>query len=154
VEPLVRARRCTLYDLEMVGRGATQVLRVTIDAPSGVDTDTLEAISRLVSRALDEAELIPGRYSLEVSSPGLERSLKRPEHFASVVGRDDLTARVKVKEGDEVNVLEGVVAEAGEDGFRLETSEGDAVDVAYDQVVSARTVFHWGPAARRAGRGT
>jgi ribosome maturation factor RimP len=150
VEPLVLARRCTIYDLEMVGRGTTQVLRVSIDAPGGVDTDTLETVSRLVSRALDEADLIPGRYSLEVSSPGLERTLKRAEHFATVVGRDDLTARVKVREGDEVRVLEGVVAEAGEDGFRLETSEGESVTVGYEKVVSARTVFHWGPAARRA----
>ena len=150
VEPLVRARRCSLYDLEWLGRGPTQVLRVSIDAPGGVDTDTLEVVSKMISRALDEADFIQGRYSLEVSSPGLERNLRRPEHFAGIVGRDDLTARVKVREGDEVRVLEGVVTEAGEDGFRLETSEGESMAVGYDYVVSARTLFHWGPAARRA----
>lgn len=138
VEPLVRARRCSLYDLEVSRHGRTQLVRVYIDRPGGVDTDTCATVSRLVARALDEAELVAGGYTLEVSSPGLERALRRPEHFAGIVGTD-LRARVKLRS----SVLEGMVTEADEDGFRLETSDGE-VDVRYEDVVSARTVFTWG----------
>ena len=62
-------------------------LRVYIDREGGVDLDCCEAVSRPLSDALDEADPIPGSYTLEVSSAGLDRALKKPEHFAQCMGR-------------------------------------------------------------------
>jgi ribosome maturation factor RimP len=138
VEPLVRARRCTLWDIELLGKGATQILRISVDTDQGVDTDTLATLNKLVSRTLDEADALPGRYTLEVSSPGLERKLSRPEHFRAVAGRG-MTARVTV----EGVVHEGIVTEAGDDTFTLVPDGGDPVEVPYAQVGGARTIFEW-----------
>ncbi len=66
--------------------GAGGVLAVTVDRAGGVDLDALTTANRAVSRALDELDPIPGRYSLEVSSPGLERPLRTPAHFARAIG--------------------------------------------------------------------
>ena len=145
VEPLVRARRCSLYDLELVGRGSTQILRVYIDRPGGVDTDTCATVSRVLSRALDEADVITGRYTLEVSSPGLERALRRPEHFVAVAGHGTM-ARIKFRDRDGAKVVVGEVTDARDNGIVLRTSDGEEVGLPYEAVVSARTVFTWGPA--------
>ena len=146
VEPVVRARRCTLYDVEFPQRGPTQVLKVFIDRSGGVDTDTCAEVSRSLSQVLDDADVIQGRYTLEVSSPGLERSLRRPEHFAAIAGTDT-RARVKVRAGDGAEVCEGKVTAAGEETFTL-----DGRDIAYDDVLSARTVFVWPAAAKKGGK--
>src|SRR5436309_12455731 len=63
-DPLVRARRCDLYDVEVLGRGPTQVVRVSIDRSGGVDTDTLATVNKMLSRALDAASVYDGRYTL------------------------------------------------------------------------------------------
>jgi ribosome maturation factor RimP len=81
VAPLLVDLKLDLYDVEF--RGGT--LRVTVDtppgSPGGVDLDTIALVTRMVSRDLDHADPIPGRYTLEVTSPGLERTLRTPAHF-------------------------------------------------------------------------
>lgn len=136
IEPLIRARRLSLYDLDCSRHGPTQVLRVVIDRPEGVDTETCATVSRDVSRALDSSDTLEGAYTLEVSSPGLERALKRPEHFAAVVG-SGTKARVKVRGA----VFEGEITRADEESFCIETGDGQSREVRYEDVVSARTVF-------------
>src|SRR5919199_4118262 len=71
-----------LVDVEHTGK----LLRVTVDRPGGVDLDAISDATRLVSDALDRTDVVPGRYVLEVSSPGVERSLRTPEHFRRFVG--------------------------------------------------------------------
>src|SRR5918996_593379 len=86
VLPLLDDRQLDLYDVELQG----PVLRVVVDNPpgrsEGLDLDVLADAPRGVWRALDDADPIPGRYTLEVTSPGLERTLRRPEHFERAVG--------------------------------------------------------------------
>ncbi len=87
IVPIASDLGLDLYDLEQ--RGGT--LRVTLDTPAGSDSgvtlDTLSLASRLVSKELDQHDPIPSRYTLEVTSPGVERSLRRPEHFQREVGK-------------------------------------------------------------------
>ncbi len=80
-----------LVDVVMAGRGASAVLRVYIDAPGGITVDDCADASRQISAVLDLEDPIAGQYALEVSSPGLDRPLVKPEHFERVVGQ-----RVKV----------------------------------------------------------
>ena len=86
-DPIVERAGCVLWDVEYVREAGEWFLRVYIDREGGVDLDCCEAVSRPLSDALDEADPIPGCYTFEVSSAGLDRALKRPEHFARCMGR-------------------------------------------------------------------
>jgi ribosome maturation factor RimP len=158
VQPLLADRDLDLYDVELAG----PVLRVVLDRPEGLDLDALSDATRAVSRALDEADPIPGHYTLEVTSPGLERALRTPQHFARAVGETIRVRTVPGDEGDERRVA-GVLTAADDDGITVRTGTDDAgapVErrLAYPEVERARTVFEWGPGdkpgkARRAQAG-
>ena len=84
IRPAIEGSGFQLYDIEFSGR----ILRVTIDKPDGVGINDCADVSRLLNPLLDVEELVPGgKYELEVSSPGLDRALRRPEHFQSVMGK-------------------------------------------------------------------
>jgi ribosome maturation factor RimP len=99
--------------------------------------------TRLISRELDHADPIPGRYTLEVSSPGLERPLRTPAHFRRSVG-SEVAVRLRDVAKDDRRV-QGVLSAADDDGFSVTRADGTTRDVPYDQVDRARTVFNWGP---------
>jgi ribosome maturation factor RimP len=149
VTPIAADLRLDLYDIEL--RGGT--LRVTLDTPpgtpGGVTLDDLALASRLVSRELDAHDPMPGHYTLEVTSPGVERALRTPAHFRREVGKlvairladvghDDRRVTGTLVAADDTSA---VVAVAGPEGTveRL---------VAYDQIDRAKTVFEWGPAPK------
>jgi ribosome maturation factor RimP len=88
---------------------------------------------------------VHGRYLLEVSSPGLERPLRTPDHFAGAIG-EIVTCKTRDDDGH-VSRLRGVLAEAGTDAITITTDSGD-LTVALDAVDAARTVFEWGPAPK------
>ena len=85
--PIVEQAGCTLWDVEYVKEAGEWFLRVYLDKEGGVDIDCCEAVSRPLSDALDEADPIQGGYTFEVSSAGLDRALKKPEHFEKCMGR-------------------------------------------------------------------
>ena len=141
LEPMLAAAELELVDVEL----RSGVLLVTVDRPGGVDLEALTDANRAVSAVLDEIDPIPGRYSLEVSSPGVERSLRTPSHFAKAVGE---TVTVKTRPqvpGD--RRLRGRLVGADDGGLTLEVdgrSDGP-VRLAYSDIDKARTVFLWGP---------
>ena len=87
VAPIVADLKLDLYDLEFNGG----ILKITIDTPpgsaGGVTLDQLALVTRLVGRDFDHHDPIPGHYTLEVSSPGLERTLRTPVHFQREIGK-------------------------------------------------------------------
>jgi len=141
VEPVLAPDGIEVVDVEYGGGR----LAVTVDREGGIDLDVLTTATRAVSRLLDEHDPIPGgRYLLEVSSPGLERVLRKPDHFARVVGQ-----KVKIKthahvEGD--RRLEGVLDDTDDDGVTIAGRR-----LAYDDIERANTVFEWGPAPKPTG---
>ncbi len=84
--PIAQANDCGIWDVEYVKEAGTWFLRVYLDKPGGVTIDDCEAVSRVLSDKLDEADPIEGSYVLEVSSPGADRVLRKPEHFAQFMG--------------------------------------------------------------------
>ena len=84
--PAIAQAGCTLWDVEYVKEGGTWYLRVLLDKEGGVDILDCEAVSRTLSDLLDEADPIEGSYTLEVSSAGAERPLKRPGDFQRFMG--------------------------------------------------------------------
>ncbi len=136
VEGPLAASGLELVDVEH----QASVLRVTVDAPGGVDLDTISTASRLVSDELDRHDVVPGRYVLEVSSPGIERPLRTPDHFRRFVGTKVAVRTRPGAEGD--RRVDGMLEAADDEGIVVGGRR-----VAYDDVDRARTVFDWGPAA-------
>jgi ribosome maturation factor RimP len=146
LSPVVEARGLELVDVEVHGAQLT----VFVDREGGVGLDDLGEATKDVSAALDRIDPIPGRYTLTVSSPGLERRLRTPAHFARAVG-ETVTVRVDAGTAD-VRRLTGTLASADEAGCTLTGPDvpGGEARISYDQIERARTVFEWGPAPRRA----
>ena len=149
IEPVVAALDLDLYDVEVAGKGSARILRVVIDRPAGDDrgldleaiTAATEALSPALDADADAAALLRGSYTLEVTSPGLERTLRLPRHFARAIGS---TVSVKTGHGADATRRRGVLADAGADRFELELDDGGRESIAYSDVVQARTVFEWG----------
>ena len=140
LEPVLTASGLELFDVELKGG----VLQVAVDRPGGVDLDTISQAATAVSATLDQADPIPGRYTLEVSSPGLERPLRTPDHFRRYVGT---TVTVKTKPHvDGERRVTGRLDDADDEGFTVGGRR-----LRYDQVERARTVFEWGPTPKPAG---
>lgn len=138
VEPYLAAERLELDDLQLTGRGRGRVLRVTVDGED-VDLERLTDLSRGLSRLLDAEPALQDSYQLEVTSPGLERSLRRPAHFRKSLGREVV---VKATGEESKSTHRGVLASVGEREFTIESEDGP-VTVGYDDVISAKTVFRW-----------
>jgi ribosome maturation factor RimP len=137
VEPLLAAHDVEVVDVEQLGA----TLRVTVDRPGGIDLDAVSEATLVVSDALDRHEPLPGRYTLEVSSPGLERPLRTATHFQRFVGTD-VTIKTKAHvEGD--RRVEGKLEAADDGGFVVAGRR-----LSYADVDKARTVFVWEPAER------
>ena len=97
--PMVQAAGCSLWDVEYVKEAGTWFLRVYIDKEGGVSIDDCEAVSRPLSDALDETDPIEGSYTLEVSSAGADRPLKKPEHFQQFMGAEVEVRLYRPREG-------------------------------------------------------
>jgi ribosome maturation factor RimP len=137
VEPLLLEQGVEVVDVEHLGG----TLRVSIDRPGGIDLDAISDATRLVSDALDREDPFPGRYVLEVSSPGLERPLRTPAHYRRFVG-SEVTVRTRPGvDGD--RRVDGVLEAADERGIVV---AGRALN--YDEIERARTRFEWGPAPK------
>jgi ribosome maturation factor RimP len=134
LSPLLEEQGLDLVDIERKGAELT----VFVDRAGGVTLDELGQATRIVSAALDEIDPIPTRYTLSVSSPGLERRLRTPAHFARAVG-EQITVRVNGGT-DAVRRVGGTLESADDAGF---TVRGERI--AYDEIERARTVFEWGP---------
>jgi ribosome maturation factor RimP len=148
--PVVGALGLDLYDVEITGTGRARVLRVLVDRAGGIDLEGIAAATEAISPVLDSPavdDMLHGPYALEVSSPGLERPLRTPAHFAGAVGE---TISVKTRAGEQpARRVRGVVHDAGASGFELVLDDGTAEHVGYDAVAQARTVFEWGPQPKR-----
>lgn len=86
IEPTIAQLGYELTDLELKLGGRDGIVRVFIDKPDGVDLSDCEIVSRQLSAILDVEDPLPGHYTLEVSSPGLDRKLTKPEHFQRFAG--------------------------------------------------------------------
>ena len=87
-QPIAAENGCSIWDVEYVREAGTWFLRVYLDKEGGVNIDDCEAVSRPLSDALDEADPIEGSYTLEVSSAGIDRVLRHPEHFDTFLGAE------------------------------------------------------------------
>ena len=148
LEPSVEALGYELLHIEFAGSGGS-ILRLYIDAPGGIEVDDCESVSRQVSLILDVEDPLTHAYTLEVSSPGLDRPLVKPEHF-----RRFQSERVRIVMHTHVlgrRRFTGKVVEVGEDQIVLE-ADGESYELPYADMDSARVDPIFPDAGSQAGR--
>lgn len=137
--PVVEDAGAFLEGVETTRAGRYSTVRVLVDLPDGpgdLDLDALSEVSRAVSAAVDEADPVKGRYTLEVSTPGAERALSTPRHFRRAVGND---VELVVEDDGVDAVLTGTITAADEDSVTLQADGRERV-LALDDVRQARMV--------------
>ncbi|PLY09577.1 MAG: ribosome maturation factor RimP [Arcobacter sp.] len=136
IEMTVKGCGVELYDIVTTKENDRDIFRVYIIAKDGVSLDKCAEVSRLISPILDVDEPMYGKYNLEVSSPGIERKLKKPRHFEVSIGE-----KIKVKDFEK-NILTGELIFADENEIKIKTEHGEEI-ITHDQISSASTYFEW-----------
>jgi ribosome maturation factor RimP len=140
VAPVVEAAGLELVEVTFRREAGRKVLRVVVDRDGGVDLDAISDTAEKVSRRLDLEGFAPGPYALEVSSPGIERPLRRPVDFERRVGD-----RVRVRTTEQIDGARnhvGALVSADAETIVIATDGGE-LRVPYDRIASARTVADW-----------
>jgi ribosome maturation factor RimP len=135
--PVVAGMGYELWEIEYAPRAGGGLLRLYIDSPDGISLDDCEKVSRAVSAVLDEADPIPNEYTLEVSSPGMDRVLRTRAHFERFAGE-----RVKLEMIQLINGrkrFQGRLKQVGESEITLETDGGE-VSLPIEDIHRARLV--------------
>ncbi len=137
LEPILRSLGLDLWDIEFRASGPKWLLRVYIDREigGGVTLSDCEAVSRDLSAALDVDDFISHAYTLEVSSPGLDRALTRPEHFIRFGGK---SVRIKTRQavGND-KVFRGKLLGIADSIIRVEVAEGHILDIPLSNIAEA-----------------
>jgi len=138
LEPIVEGLGYEFVGAEYLSQGKHSVLRVFIDKPDvGIAVEDCEAVSRQVSSMLDVEDPITGVYSLEVSSPGMDRPLFRPEHFEQFVGHEvKLLLSAPLNNRRKMTVLLKKMS----DGIVFAELEGEAIEIDFENIEKAHLV--------------
>ena len=132
IDPMVTELGYLLWDVEFVREGATNILRITIDTENGICIEDCEKVHRAIDPLLDETDPIQQAYNLEVSSPGLGRSIKNAEQAEYCLG---MPVGAKLYAPDEAGrrAINGALKAYGDVSLTIETADGD-VDVELKKV--------------------
>ncbi|BCD61610.1 ribosome maturation factor RimP [Nitratiruptor sp. YY08-26] len=136
IKNIVESCGAKLYDIETVSERGKTIYRVTITDKEGVSLDKCVQISQLISPLLDVHPPVQGDYNLEVSSPGIERKLKKLSHFENSIGEK---VRITTIDGE---VYEGELVGVEDKKIMLQTSQGK-ISIDFDNISSAKTYFEW-----------
>ena len=132
----VESLGASLYDIITVREHDKNIFRVLVTAENGISLDKCAEISRMISPILDVDEPMGGEYILEVSSPGIERKLRKKEHFIASVGE-----KVKIK-NFATETYKGELISADNEKVVVETEFGKE-EITYDNILAAATYFEW-----------
>ena len=139
--PVVLEAECYLWDVEYVKEGAEMILRVVIDSNEGITLDDCERVTRAIDPVLDEADPIESSYRLEVTSPGVERPLTRPDHFEACIG-DEIEVRLYAPVNGS-KTLRGTLTAAAEKEFAVTLPDESVLTVQKSAAAKVSTVFNW-----------
>ncbi|KJR42549.1 Uncharacterized protein MCHI_001557 [Candidatus Magnetoovum chiemensis] len=135
-EDIARQFGCELFDISLKGQGRRKLLRMTIDKENGVTIDDCEEVSRQLSAVLDVENIIEGPYTIEVSSPGMDRPLRNKEDFIKHKGK---LAKIVTKEQiNNNNVFIGRLSDVVENNIILSISEQDSFTIDMDKISKAK----------------
>jgi ribosome maturation factor RimP len=138
-----------VVEVEVKGSGRSQLLRIYIDKPQGVTHEDCESVSHQIGSVLDTEDILPGHYTLEVSSPGVERKLRKWKDFERFQGhRMRVVLREPLKDvpvGSKggVKYFEGVLQSAQDGNLVMELTGGESVQFRFEQIDRANLKFEW-----------
>lgn len=140
LEPILQRETLSLYDIEIVKGGGGDIVRIFINKEGGINVDHCKSVSHNLSATLEVEEIFHGHYTLEVSSPGLTRKLKKLEHFLKSEGS---LARISFKKPfDGPEKAFGELETLGDGRFRITNkSNGNAVEFSFENVAKAKLEF-------------
>ena len=141
IEPICADLVVELVDVEY-NHG---IVKVVIDEEGGLNSQTLVDMTKEISRMIDREDPIPGRFTLEVTSPGVERPLKKPAHFQRAIASDVAIKTEPTVEGD--RRVSGRLASADDQGITIDTDSGERT-LRYDEIRTAKTTYPWDPKVR------
>jgi len=158
VGPIVSDLGLDLYDLEFV----SGIVRIVVDTkagligengrPAGVDLEKIGLLTRLVSREFDQSEPVPGRYTLEVTSPGLERNLREPRHFTRELNKE-VSVRLTAPLGASgERRIHGLLVSADDKQIVVRKQDGAEVAIDYVAIDRAKTVFEMKTTSKKDAR--
>ncbi|HSL69360.1 MAG TPA: ribosome maturation factor RimP [Longimicrobiales bacterium] len=147
LESRVESLGYELVELETLGSKARPLLRLRIDRPGsepgkGVTIEDCTRVSRALEAYLDEQSDLGERYTLEVSSPGLERPLTRPADYDRFAGRE-IALKARTAIGEHGKRIEGVLLGLHDGQVRVELPDREVVTIPRDDVIRAHLIFRW-----------
>lgn len=142
VEEVLAGSPHFLVELEVRGAAGSQAVDVYIDSDDGIGVDTLAQISREVAFLFDAEEVIARRYRLNVSSPGLDRSLKLPRQYKKNVGRA-LRVHYQKPDGDGYTEVHGDLVEADDEAIEVAVAGGERRRIRYLDILWAKVQLPW-----------
>jgi ribosome maturation factor RimP len=138
LNPFLEKEGLSLYDIDLAGGTRKKILRIFIDRETGVTHDDCVRVSGHLSTLLDVEDIFSEEYLLEVSSPGLTRKLKKPEHFRKSIG---MWAKVVFKNSfNGPSVAVGKLASKNDEIFTIESADGE-LEFRFEDVARARLEF-------------
>jgi len=137
LEPQAEASGIEIVTIQVTGAKKAPTIRVYIDTPGGVSFDTLCASQAWINDVVDRIDPFPGAYMLEVSSPGIDRPLRTPQHFARFAGEDVV---VKTAPVDGRSRFSGVLAGIEGENVLVNLEDGTQVSLPINGIKSAHTV--------------
>lgn len=145
VEPTARAVGCEVLDVEMLGSESRPTIRITLERDDGVTIEHCAEVSRRLSPLLDVEDLIPGSYHLEVSSPGLDRPLKRLADFERFRGkRAKIETQRPAIPGRNQRRFVGILRGLRDQEIELEEENGQAVSIPFAAIERAHLIYEFG----------
>ncbi len=127
-----------LYDVEYSKEGKNYYLRVFIDKPEGIDLTDCEKVNDEINDILDEANYIKEQYFLEVSSPGIERILRKDKHLEKNIGTE-INVKLFKKDENGNKEYQGILKSFNENEIELE----DDIKIERKNIAQIKTIYHW-----------
>ena len=141
LEPILKENNFELYDVEFVKEAGTFYLRAFIDKEGGININDCELVSRRLSDLLDEKDFIPEAYILEVSSPGLGRTLKKDKHFEKSIGEE---VEIKLfKALDKQKDFTGYLESFNDEVIVISDEDENEIEFERSNIASVRLVVHF-----------
>ena len=138
IEPTVVELGYSIWDITYSKVGADYHLEITIDSPNGINIEDCERVHRAIDPIIDEADPIEGFYYLDVSSPGIERELRRDEHITASVGLKVEAKLFAARDG--AKSIIGKLVGFSEGAVKIE-SEGGECEIPLSEISKLQTVF-------------
>ncbi|MFN8015580.1 MAG: ribosome maturation factor RimP [Acidimicrobiia bacterium] len=146
ISPTIKEAGVRIWDINLTKAGKKSIVTITLDKNGGLTIDDISELSRQIAPVLDTIETLGDSYHLEVSSPGLERSLKNPDHFSWSIGFD---ISVSCRKDGTIKRYSGKLEKVENGYIKLQTQDGP-IEIEIDSITKSHTLFDFDNAIKRA----